>query len=162
MKKIVFIFLLVPFFSFSQVNNLSDLLVVSKASVYDLIEYLQYNWELKRPVQEINSSFLSEEHEYVLNDEKRTQILKRFIRTDRENDIQVSSTIFISNEKTLLDRITNSLPYKEFQLESDNNEGEKKYNDGNYTLVIQSKSNIEMGIELDEGFYRIVIYRNLN
>lgn len=162
MKKIVFIFLLVPFFSFSQVNNLSDLLVVSKASIYDLIEYLQYNWELKRPVQVINSSFISEEHEYVLNDEKRMQILKRFIRTDRENDIQVSSTIFISNERTLLDRITNSLPYKEFQLESDNNEGEKKYNDGNYTLVVQSKSNIEMGIELDEGFYRIVIYRNLN
>ena len=156
--NLIFLFAIVN--GTAQINNLSDLIKVSDLSVYEMIEKLQYTWDIKTPSQEfLDNNRLGKESmsfDYKGEREKgdRNQVLKRITIGNFSNGEQFYLTELISNEKDVFNRIKNNLKNLGFELQS---QGEimSMYSDGNLLLKIQTESYGET--KLPNGFYSVQI-----
>lgn len=144
MKRIILATILV-FFCFvkgnAQVNNLTDLLNISELSVQGMVEYYQYTWEIKAPIQDTaEKGYLTERYPFVYNRDGKKQILKKCGRKDLSTGITLWLTNFISSDIELLKRIVKNLPYQGFTLKG-KEKNQTMYEDGNRIIIIAFEKN---------------------
>lgn len=161
MKRIIFTVILVFFCIVkgnAQVNNLSDLLNISELSVEGMINYNQYIWEIKPPIQDTSEKgYITERYPFVYNRDGKKQILKKCGRKELNTGRTLWLTNFISNDIELLKRITKNLVYEGFELKG-KLKSNSLYEDGNRTIAIQTQSDEDM--KLPKGCYSINVILN--
>ena len=118
MKKTFKLTFFALFFTLSsgiaQVNNFSDFLRLSELSEYGLTNYLQANWQLNQPVENIENGTAKSTYTFIYSYGNEKQILRRVISMDLETAYKIRSTIFISNDLELLERLKKGLPAYEY------------------------------------------------
>ena len=127
-----------------QVNNLKDLLELSRLSVYSLNNDLQYTWKVSRPSQFFidNKSKVTERYSFTYIKNGRNQVLTRAITVGVNDDFRYEVVDFISNEAELLKRIKKNLPYQGYDLID---KGDFLiYSDGRTTISILEKATEEI------------------
>lgn len=140
MKKVPYTILLFLFSlqGFTQINNLTDLLDVSKLTLQEMVSELQYSWELLPPkTDNSEKGYLIERYRFSFNKENTKQILQRSNRMEIKSMQTLQLTNFIFSNKELLDRIITSLKYKGYQLKGTQGK-QSMYEDGNNTFYVDT------------------------
>ena len=154
MKKLFFIgiFSLITLSSSAQVKNLKDIILLSELSVYELIENLQYSWNLSQPNQKFSDdrTEVTERHTYSFKTEVGTQILQRIITRNLNTDEIYVTTSFIYNDLNMLKLIKTTLPSQGF-VEQKNS----TYSDGRRKIIIHEEATDE--IVLAKGYFILIV-----
>lgn len=154
MKKLFFIGILslITFSSSAQVKNLKDLILLSELSVYELVENLQYSWNLSRPNQQFSDdkTEVTERHTYTFKTDVGTQILQRVITRNLNTDEIYEATSFVYNDLNLLKLIKNQFLSQGFVKQEDST-----YSNGRTKITVHEESTDE--ITLSRGYFMILI-----
>ena len=154
MKKLFFIgiFSLITLSSSAQVKNLKDIILLSELSVYELIENLQYSWNLSQPNQKFSDdrTEVTERHTYSFKTEVGTQILQRIITRNLNTDKIYITTNFIYNDLNMLKLIKTTLPSQGFVKQKDST-----YSDGRKKIIIHEEATDE--IMLSKGYFILIV-----
>ena len=142
----------------SQINNLTDLLEISKLSLLGLTKKLQYTWEIKQPISDNSEKeYLKETYTFAYtkkNENEHSQLLRRNIQAYYSSGKRIELTNFITNDMVLLSRIIKNLPYQGFELKG-KLKNQTMYEDGNRLITIQIGSS--EGMNLPNGCYSITV-----
>lgn len=142
----------------SQINNLKDLLEISELNVKQMVSELQYSWELQPPVQDASEKgFVTERYTFTYNRDNKKQILKKCGKMDLNSQQKFWLTNFISDDKDLLNKITQNLTYQGFVLKGKPTTN-SMYEDGNRIVTIQTKSDNDY--PLPKNCYSIIVIIN--
>lgn len=154
MKKLFFIgiFSLVTLSSTAQVKNLKDLILLSELSVYELVENLQYSWNLSQPNQQFSDdkTEVTERHTYTFKTEVGTQVLQRVITRNLNTDEIYETTSFVYNDLNLLKLIKTQISSQGFVKQKDST-----YSDGRTKITLYEEATDE--IMLAKGYFMIRI-----
>jgi hypothetical protein len=154
MKKLFFIglFSLITLSTSAQVKNLKDLTLLSELSVYELVENLQYSWNLSQPNQQFSDdkSEVTERHTYTFKTDLGTQILQRVITRNLNTDEIYETTSFVYNDLSLLKLIKAQLSSQGFVKQKD-----LTYSDGRTKITLHEEATDEM--MLSKGYFMILI-----
>lgn len=154
MKKLFFIgiFSLITLSSSAQVKNLKDLILLSELSVYELVENLQYSWNLSQPNQQFSDdkTEVTERHTYTFKTEVGTQILQRVITRNLNTDEIYEATSFVYNDLNLLKLTKTQLSSQGFVKQKDST-----YSDGRTKITLYEEATDE--IMLAKGYFMILI-----
>lgn len=154
MKKLFFIgiFSLVTLSSTAQVKNLKDLILLSELSVYELLENLQYSWNLSQPNQQFSDdkTEVTERHTYTFKTEVGTQVLQRVITRNLNTDEIYETTSFVYNDLNLLKLIKTQISSQGFVKQKDST-----YSDGRTKITLYEEATDE--IMLAKGYFMILI-----
>ena len=154
MKKLFFIgiFSLITLSSSAQVKNLKDLILLSELSVYELVENLQYSWNLSQPNQQFSDdkTEVTERHTYTFKTEVGTQVLQRVITRNLNTDEIYETTSLVYNDLNLLKLIKTQLPSQGFVKQKDST-----YSDGRTKIILYEEATDE--IMLAKGYFMILI-----
>jgi hypothetical protein len=154
MKKLFFIgiFSLITLTSSAQVKNLKDLIFLSELSVYELVENLQYSWNLSRPNQQFSDdkTEVTERHTYTFKTDFGTQILQRVITRNLNTDEIYEATSFVYNDLILLKLIKTTLPSQGFVKQEN-----LTYSDGRIKITLHEEATDD--IVLSKGYFMILI-----
>lgn len=140
MKKVPYTILLFLFSlqGFTQINNLTDLLDVSKLTLQEMVSELQYTWELLPPkTDNSEKGYLIERYRFSFNKENAKQILQRSNRMEIKSMQILQLTNLIFSDKILLDRIVTNLKYYGFQLKGTQGK-QSMYEDGNNIIYVDT------------------------
>ena len=142
----------------SQINNLKDLLEISELNVNQMVSELQYTWKLQPPIQDTSEKgFVTERYTFTYNRDNKKQVLKKCGKMDLNTQQKFWLTNFISDDKDLLNRITQNLTYQGFVLKGKPTTN-SMYEDGNRIVTIQTKSDNDY--PLPKNCYSIIIIIN--
>lgn len=154
MTKLFFIgiFSLITLSSSAQIKNLKDLISLSELSVYELVENLQYSWDLSQPNQQFSDdkTEVTERHTYTFKTEVGTQILQRVITRNLNTDEIYEATSFVYNDLNLLKLIKTQLSSQGFVKQKDST-----YSDGRTKIIVYEEATDE--IILAKGYFMILI-----
>jgi hypothetical protein len=154
MKKLFFIgiFSLITLSSSAQVKNLKDLILLSELSVYELVENLQYSWNLSQPNQQFSDdkTEVTERHTYTFKTEVGTQVLQRVITRNLNTDEIYETTGLVYNDLILLKLIKAQLSSQGFVKQKDST-----YSDGRTKITLYEEATDE--IMLAKGYFMILI-----
>jgi hypothetical protein len=154
MKKIILfgMFLIITLSSSAQVKNIKDLILLSELTVFELVENLQYSWNLNQPVQEFSEdkTEITERHTYDFETELGTQILHRVITRNLNTNAIYQSTSFVNNDLNLLKLIKAQLASEGFIKQKDSS-----YSDGRTKIILFEQATDE--IVLAKGYFMIFI-----
>lgn len=157
MKKLFIISILsfITFSSIAQVKNAKDLILLSNLSVYELIDNLQYSWQIDQPSQQFSEdrTEATERHTYTFNTDIGVQILQRVITGKLNTGITYEITSFVYNDLEFLKLIKTQLPSLGFIKQKD-----LIYFDGETKITIYEESTDE--ITLARNYYMILIEHN--
>lgn len=160
MKKIILTIALIFYFGNvnSQINNLSDLLLISELSVYGLTENLQHTWEINKPYERYSADKKKIINRYTYSYFKggRNQILYRNITVEIETDYKSMITEFVCNDLELQKIIIKNLTYQGFELKEEK-EDKSVYEDKNRKVIIDSN---QLTTGLAKGYYLVSIELN--
>ena len=140
MKKVPYTILLflISLQGFTQINNLTDLLDVSKLTLQEMVSELQYTWETQQPEQIITEKgFVTERYKFIYKQENAKQILQRSCRMELQTTLTFCITNFIFSDKTLLDRIVTNLKYNGYELKGTQGK-QSMYEDGNNIITVDT------------------------
>lgn len=140
MKKVPYTILLLLFSlqGFTQINNLTDLLDVSKLTIQEMVSELQYTWETQQPEQiTTEKGYVTERYKFIYKQENNKQILQRSCRMELETTITFCITNFIFSDKALLDRIVTNLKYNGYELKGTQGK-QSMYEDGNNIITVDT------------------------
>ena len=138
----------------AQISSISELLEISNATVYELTDYLQYEWNISRPTEVIEDGVAVGRYTYNKNFGGKTQILQREIRKDLGSGFTLESTRLTSNDKKLYEAYMIQLKSMGFSLKFER-EGKRFYSRGRDKVIIYPKGTEE--VVLSEGYYLISI-----
>lgn len=157
MKRLIFSILTIILFSMNgnaQINNLSDFLTISEMSEYELVQNLQYTWEMTTPYDIFldNNKIAKEYFIFKYNRDNKSQTLTRVTTMAIRTGAKHIATELISNETELFKRIKNNLANWGFTLLY---KGDyfNIYSDGNFKMKIQTVSYKDT--KLPKGYYSI-------
>ena len=154
MKNLFFIgiFSLITLSSSAQVKNLKDLILLSELSVYELVENLQYSWNLSQPNQQFSDdkTEVTERHTYTFKTEVGTQVLQRVITRNLNTDEVYEVTSFVYNDLNLLKLIKTQLSSQGFVKQKDST-----YSDDRTKITLYEEATDE--IMLAKGYFMILI-----
>ena len=154
MKNILFIgiFSLITLSSSAQVKNLKDLILLSELSVYELVENLQYSWNLSQPNQQFSEdkTEVTERHTYTFKTEVGTQILQRVITRNLNIDEIYEATSFVYNDLNLLKLTKTQLSSQGFVKQKDST-----YSEGRTKITLYEEATDE--IILAKGYFMVLI-----
>lgn len=139
------------------INNLSDLLKVSKLSAYGLTDNLQGIWEIKRPTEKYSKDgkTITGRYTYVYSADGTDQTIQRIITMMAESAYKSERTDFVCNDKELLIRIIENLPYQGFK-KLISKPHMTMYDDGKNRIGITDDGYLDD--PLSKGFYRISVF----
>lgn len=140
MKKVPYTILLflISLQGFTQINNLTDLLDVSKLTLQEMVSELQYTWETQQPEQiTTEKGFVTERYKFIYKQENAKQILQRSCRIELQTTLTFCITNFIFSDKALLDRIVKNLKYNGYELKGTQGK-QSMYEDGNNVITVDT------------------------
>jgi len=140
MKKLPYTILLLLFSlqGFTQINNLTDLLDVSKLTIQEMVSELQYTWEILPPTtDETEKGYITEHYNFAYNKNATKQILRRNYTMILRTDQTIYTTNFIFSDKALLDRIVTNLKYNGYELKGTQGK-QSMYEDGNNIIYVDT------------------------
>jgi uncharacterized radical SAM superfamily Fe-S cluster-containing enzyme len=154
MKKlfIIGIFSLITLSGSAQVKNLKDLILLSELSVYELVENLQYSWNLSQPYQEFSDdkTEVTERHTYTFKTDVGTQVLQHVITQNLNTSEINETTSFVYNDLNLLKLIKTQLTSLGFVKQKDST-----YSDGRTTITLYEEATDD--IMLAKGYFMLLI-----
>jgi len=129
--------------------NLDEFISLSNLSEIDLLNTLQYDWNVKRPYEEINSEkkLIVAYHPFYISRNGKSQILMREIRMNTLNYTKHRTTVLELDDLNLLNKMLKNLIYKGYELILDHNNNRIYTNERYNILVNLDKSK--------KGYYKI-------
>ncbi len=155
MKKILIVFtLLCTTIINAQVSSISELIELSDASVYELTNYLQYNWSISRPTEVIEEGIAIGRYTYSIDyNEDKKQILQREIRKSLSSGMSLESTRFTSNDEKLYKSLLIQINNLGFLLDFERH-GKYYYSRGWRKIIVYPEGHEEVTAN---GYYLISI-----